>query len=235
MAVFTSTSSETNSPEYRYETKWRESIGSQLASSVDFLKSHGLDVIMLGFPDAGSSHVPREFPRLTDFARIGGREEVALAGGCRFLWSDYVGAQWLCEPFKIRRMITNWDSPDWWQRKFNYPPSASDRFLVLPLRYVTKEGDRYSFERALRESKLTGRSCAGRAGLGELGMSRNSPEEITDGLTEMIQRSNGSWVDDEETRRLRTKLDEVFQRDGRYLTPPIASTFLRRHAYLVEP
>jgi hypothetical protein len=51
----------------------------------------------------------------------------------------------------------------------------------------------------------------------------------------MIQRSNGSWVDDEETRRLRTKLDEVFQRDGRYLTPPIASTFLRRHAYLVEP
>jgi putative glycosyltransferase (TIGR04372 family) len=235
MAVFTSTSSEMNSPEYRYETKWRESIGSQLASSVDFLKSHGLDVIMLGFPDAGSSHVPREFPRLTDFARIGGREEVALASGCRFLWNDHVGAQWLCEPFKIRSMITNWDSPDWLQRKFNYPPSHSDRFLVLPLRYVTKEGDRYSFERALGESKLTGRSCAGRAGLGELGMSRNSPEEITDGLTEMIQRSNGSWVDDEETRRLRTKLDEVFQRDGRYLTPPIASTFLRRHAYLVEP
>lgn len=234
MAVFSSTPSEINSPKYSYDTKWRESVGSQLVEGIDFLKLRGLDVIMLGYPDQGAAHVPREFPRLTDFARIGGREEVALASGCRFLWSDNVGAQWLSEPFKLFTFQTNFDCDNWLRRELNYTQSFSDRRLVLPLRFVSEEGEVLSFARALHEEKTSRKSCAGRAGEGELGMIRNSPHEIVEGLTEIIQRLEGSWVDDEDTIRLRAQLGEVYQRDGRYLAPPIASTFLRRHRYLVE-
>ena len=234
IAVFLSTSSEMNSPRYLHETKWRESIGSQLVEGIDFLKSQGLDVIMLGYPDQGAARIPREFPRLTDFAHIGGREEVALASGCRFLWSDNVGAQWICEPFKLFTFQTNFDCDNWLRQDLNYTQNFSNRRLVLPLRFVSQEGEVFSFARALHEAKSTGRACAGRAGEGELGMIRNSPEEIVEGLAEMIQRLDGSWVDDEDTIRLRTQLGEVFRRDGRYLAPPIASTFLRRHKQLVE-
>ena len=55
MAVFTSTSEELADPEYASKTRPRETIGADLAESVDFLRANGIDVIMLGFPDSGKA------------------------------------------------------------------------------------------------------------------------------------------------------------------------------------
>lgn len=88
MAVFTSTEDEREEPDYAAKHKPRETAGADLAEPVDFLRAKGIDVIMLGFLDAGKAHVPRQMPRLKEFAAVGGPVEVALASGCKYFWTD---------------------------------------------------------------------------------------------------------------------------------------------------
>ena len=139
MAVFTSTAEEQADPEYASRTLPQETIGVDLAEPVDFLRSSGVDVSMLGFPDSGKAHVPREMPRLFNFAKVGGLHEAALASGCLYFWADCVGAQWLREPFKRSVLVTNLE--DAIPKSHNIPHEVSAKYLLTIRRYRTLGGN----------------------------------------------------------------------------------------------
>jgi putative glycosyltransferase (TIGR04372 family) len=193
-----------------------ESNGEVLALGVDYLRSRGLDVIMLGSPDVGPSHVPRILPRLSEFGSLGGPHEVALASGCEYFWTDNVGAWWLAFPFNRPVLCTN-----------DARPLGVSQAVTCYVQYRTLDGELLTWRQLLYRQIVEGRSLLGDASRGELVMVKNSPEEIVAVHQEMIERVAGTYREDAQTRQLRAKFGAVYEEFGR--TPPQASgTFLRR-------
>jgi putative glycosyltransferase (TIGR04372 family) len=228
MAVYVSTSREIEDPAYASKNAWRESVGSELTLGIDFLREQGLDVLLVGAHDKGKAHIPRILPRLTEFAKIGGLEEVALASGCEYLWSENVGACWLQLPFRGQVLETN--SQPFWLRHYNYPETVINSFLCVPLRYQVKSDGHLLTFRELFEIADHGAAI----GCGELSLIRNSPLEIVEAHHEMLLRRSGAWVEDSNTQNLVEQYRRSFANDPIKVGRPIASTFLRRHPYLLD-
>jgi putative glycosyltransferase (TIGR04372 family) len=174
---------------------------------------------MLGSPDVGRSHVPRNLPRLSEFGSLGGPHEVALASGCEYFWTDNVGAWWLALPFNRPVLYTN-----------DARPLGIGKFVTYYVQYRTLDGDLLTWRQLLYREIVEGRAPMKDAGRGELVMVKNSPEEIVAVHQEMIERVAGTYREDAQTRELRAKFDAVYEEFGR--TPPqVAGTFLRMHGH----
>lgn len=229
MAVFTSTREEQADNDYESKTFYRETTGLDLAESVDFLAANSVDVIMLGFPDTGKAHVPREIPRLSTFGEVGGFHEVALASGCLYFWADCVGAQWLRKPFKRWLLLTNLDKGLAGDKKYNLPQQDLDLWVSTLLRYVTPGGHILTLREML--------SCEpgfGAVARGELSVIRNSPTDYVEAHREMLSRVNGTWVVDDQFGALQDRLKKIYSDFPNLHEVPISSSFLARHPYLLD-
>lgn len=229
MAVFTSTKEEQADPEYASKTLSQETIGAEFAESVDFLRATGVDVIMLGFPDSGKAHVPREIPRLSQFGEVGGLHEVALASGCLYLWADFVGAMWLREPFKRLSLNTNVDHRFAGKKTFNFPEAVLETWVSTLLRYQTPGGNLLT----LREI-MTIEPGFEAVARGELRVIRNSPEDLIDAHREMLSRVDGTWVVDDRIGALQDRLKSIFAEFPELHVLPISPSFLARYPYLLD-
>jgi putative glycosyltransferase (TIGR04372 family) len=228
LAVFTSTEEEIRADSYLSKYHPRETDGRDLTCSIDWLKEAGLKVILLGFEDSGIARIPRRIPRLTDFSRVGGLAEVALASGCVYFWSDFVGAQWLREPFKRPALITNQDEA-WFQKSHLLTKKFLGNLLCTPLRFQRKDGHLMTIQESLQYG-----SCFEGIARGEITRIRNSCDELREANAEMLQRIDGCWKDETEHRLLRERLNKIYEAFPRFFVPPIASSFLARHPYLLD-
>lgn len=188
MAVYSMKYDEERAPAQLSKSRIMESHGDELASGVDYLRSRGLDVIMLGSPDVGRSHVPRDLPRLSDFGRLGGPHEVALASGCDYFWSDNVGAWWLACPFMRPVLCTN-----------DARPLSNASYVAYHVQYRSLDGELLTWRQLLHREIVEGRAPMKDAAKGNLVMVKNSPEEIISAHEEMIRRVAGSYVEDAHT------------------------------------
>lgn len=227
LAVFTSTADELADPDYEAKFQFRETHGVELAPSIHFLKENRTDVILLGFPDTGKAHIPCSIPRLSEFGRVGGHHEVALTSGCLYFWTDHVGAVMLAFPFRKPALFTN--SPMTWSRAWNWPIATSERFLCVPPRYCSPQGEYLSIREQLSlgdegEAIASGRVLA----------IRNSPQEIIEAHKEMLARIDGTWVRDDKARDRQEKVMRIVSRFPDLQVMPISDYFLAQHSYLLD-
>lgn len=227
MAVFTSTNEELLDRHYESKYRQRESVGIELAESVDFLHSRDIGVVLVGFGDTGKAHIPRVIPRLSEFGRIGDIHEVAIASSCLYFWTDNVGAQWLRKPFRLPVLCTNGDFC--WLKSMNIPVSESQNFLVVPLRYQSRSGRLLTF-REIMQIEDHGKSIAS----GEIVAIRGSSREIIEAHREMVERLNGTWFESETISEQKKLLDECFADIPTHEQLPISSYFLTQHHYLLD-
>lgn len=228
MAVYTSTREEELDSGYSWKSVVRETVGSQLVKGVDFLKSNGVDLVMLGFPDTGKAHVPRRFPRLTDFGQIGGFEEVALASGCLYFWADDVGAQWLREPFKKPVLLTN--AAEVFGPKSQFSDSAVKRFLSVPIRFQTPNGHLLTIREQLSLSPRRFEAFA----RGDVSVIRNSPDDIVEAHQEMLSRIEGTWIEDDHVREMYERLERIYHDFPQYPNRRLPANYLLRYPYLLD-
>ena len=228
MAVYTSTSEEKLDPGYVWKSVVRETVGTELVDGVDFLKSNAVDVVMLGFPDTGKAHIPRIFPRLTDFGKIGGLTEVALASGCLYFWADDVGAQWLREPFKKPVLLTN--AAEVFGPKNQFSDNAVKRFLSVPIRFQTSSGHLLTIREQLLMSPRRFQALA----KGEVRIIRNSTEDIVEAHQEMLSTIDGTWVEDSQTLELSEQLERIYSEFPQYPNRPLPTKYLLRYSYLLD-
>ena len=217
MAVYSMQYDEERAPAQVSKSRVMESDGEGLAPGVDYLRSMGIDVIMLGSPDVGRSHVPRDMPRLSEFGILGGPHEVALASGCKYFWADNVGTWWLAFPFNRPILYTN-DSR----------PLGRGSYLNHFVQYRTPDGEVLTWRQLLRREIVGGRSPMKDVGLGRLVMVKNSMEEIVAAHKEMLERVAGTYNENAQTRELRLKFNALYEEFAR--TPPqVTGAFLRAH------
>lgn len=224
MAVHTSSYDETENDRYALQERARETIGSELVEGVDYLRSSGVGVVLLGSADTGKSHIPRSIPRLHEFGKHGGVAEVAVVSGCKYFWTDDVGAWWLAVPFGKPILFTNFS------RILIRNGIQPRGHLVVPARYESLHGKRLSF-RDLLESRSPTYKAAAR---GKLVMIRNSSEEIVEAHREMIARVSGLWREDDEAREQREQLERIFGDFPEWHPLSVASSFLKRYPYLLD-
>ena len=215
---------EVNNPQYMAKGLSLESVGEELVPVVDYLANHGIPTVLVGSPDTGRSKIPRDIPRLSEFGRLGGLEEVALASTCRYFWTDNVGAWWLVAPFKKPVLFTNFAR--FYALKGQVPIGS----LCLPTRYETLDGRRLPFRNMLK----AGSSPYKAASRGELRMLRNTPDEIIDAHQEMLGRLNGTWSESNETRSLSSRFTTIMSEFPAFEPWVIPAGFLAKHPYLLE-
>ena len=224
MAVHTIQYDKMANPRYASKEASRESIGAELAVAVDYLSSRNIEVILLGATDSGVSRIPRNIPRLSEFGQHGGPEEVAIASGCRYFWTDDVGAWWLPVPFGRPVLFTNFS-------RILIRRGVQPRgHLVVPCRYETLDGRKLTIEELLATRSPTYKA----ASRGELRLIRNSRDELLEGHREMIDRLDGTWKEDDEARELQIRLEKIFSRYKEWHPLSISSYFLKQHRYLLD-
>lgn len=228
LAVYTSTLEEKHDPGYSWKSVVRETVGTQLARGVDFLKSSGVDLVMLGFPDTGEAHVPRKFPRLADFGRIGGLHEVALASGCLYFWADDVGAQWLREPFKKPVLLTN--AAEVFGPKRYFSEDTVRRFMSVPIRFQSAEGHLLTIREQLSMSSRRFEAFA----KGEIRIIRNSPDDIVEAHKEMLSRVDGTWVVEDQVQEMYERLEKIYSEFPQYPNRLLPTGYLLRYSYLLD-
>lgn len=225
MAVYTREYEMDKNPEYAEKTIALESIGEDLAGSVDFLLGSGFDVLMLGSEDSGNSHVPRNIPRLKEFGVLGGREEVSLASTCTFFWTDgAVGAWWLSVPFGRPVLFTN---------QYHLPQTRGTMprtHLVLPIRYQTELGN----DLTLREILASKGKLFKEVQHGRLRRERNSEEEIRLACREMLARVDGTWREDSFGAELQHRAMCIYEKFPQFEPSQIPSTFLTCYPQLLD-
>ena len=215
---------EENNPQYLAKELALESVGEELVPVVDYFKNHNIPLMMVGSDDFGRSKIPRDFPRLSQYGRLGGPEEVALASACRYFWTDNVGAWWLAAPFKRPVLFTNFAR---FKIRYGQVPAGT---MCLPTRYETLDGTRLTFR-----DILTARSSPYKAASrGELRMVRNSPDEIIDAHQEMIGRLDGSWSEPDEASTLAGRYAAIMSEFPKYEPWRIPTRFLAKHPYLLD-
>ena len=225
MTVYTTAYEEERNPRFRDSVRFLETVGEEMVSGIDYLVNNRVGVILLGSPDTGKSMIPRAVPRLTDFGVLGGSEEVALASGCKYFWTDNVGAWWLSAPFHRPVLHTNF------HHKTSRKPTLG-RDLFVPRRYQTLDGRFLT----LREMLYMEGSPYKAALRGELLVIRNSPEEVVEAQQEMLARVNDEWHETDDMRHRREYVermyDEYVNADLHPLRMP--AKFLERHEYLLS-
>ena len=199
--------------------------GEELAPSIDYLRDENLQPILLGSLDAGSALVPRTFPRLVDHFPLGSGEEVVLAAGCHYFWTDNVGAWWLGQPFQRPIMYSN-------TAVLPRTGLLAPNHLMLFVRYRLPDGRLLTLRELCREKKRT--SFYKAASRGEIQLVRNSPEVIVDAHREMIARLDRTWTDDEETVELRSRLETIFLEFPDIHPVRIPSLYLRVNSDLLN-
>lgn len=224
MAVHTAQYDAENNPEYQTKEASLESIGREFGEVIDFLQDNDVAVILLGAPDTGRSAIPREIPRLASFGVHGGEEEVALASGCLYFWTDNVGAWWLTAPFGRPVLFTNE------ARCRRRAGAVLPNHLFVPARYVTPGG----YELTLRDVLQRDGSPYKAASLGELTIVRNSSIELTEAHLEMIARVEGTWTEDDQGGELQARANRLFAEFREVHPIRISSMFLARHPQLLE-
>jgi len=224
MALHVRRYEEENNPQYMAKELSLESVGEELAPVVDFLRSQKVPLLMVGSADTGRSEIPRELHRLSEFGRLGGPEEVALASTCRYFWTDNVGAWWLAAPFKRPVLFTNYAR---FKMRTGHVPYGS---MCLPTLYETPDGARLTF-RDILKAKSSPHKAASR---GELRMVRNSPDEMINAHQEMLERLSNSWSESDETRSLVSRLEAIMSEFPKYEPWRIPTGFLAKHSYLLE-
>ena len=225
MTVYTMAYEEERNPRFRNYVRFLETVGEEMADGIDFLVDNQIGVILLGSPDTGRSMIPRTIPRLADFGVLGGPEEVALASGCKYFWTDNVGAWWLTAPFHRPVLHTNFH-----HKTPRHPTLGRD--LYVPRRYQALDGRLLT----LRDMLYMEGSPYKAALRGELLLIRNSPEEVMEAQQEMLARVNGEWDETDEMRQRREYVermyDEYVNEDLHPLRMP--AKFLERHEYLLS-
>lgn len=224
VAVHTSQYDDETNPRYAAQERSRESIGADLAPAIDFLVASGVEVILVGAEDTRISKIPRDIPRLCEFGSHGGLEEVALASGCKYFWTDDVGAFWLAVPFKKPIVFSNFS------RILIRRGVQPQGHLVVPIRYQTPSGRLLTFRDLLSTRSPTHKAAA----KGELVMIRNSPEEIVEAHREMLARVNGTWKESAESREHRQRLDALFSEFDDWSPLTVSAHFLEKHRYLLD-
>lgn len=224
MAVHTTQYDDEANVRYASKEASRESKGAELAVAIDYLSSQNVDVVLLGAADTRASRIPRDIPRLSEFGQHGGPQEVAVASGCTYFWTDDVGAWWLAVPFGKPVLFTNFT-------RILIRRGVQPRgHLVVPARYETLDGKKLTFEEILATRSPTYKA----ASRGELRLIRNSPEELLEGHREMIGRLDGTWKEDDESRDLRVRLEKIFSRYEEWHPLNVSSFFLKQHPYLLD-
>jgi len=224
MALHVRRYEEENNPQYMAKELSLESMGDELAPVVDFLRSQKVPLLMVGSADTGRSKIARELPRLSEFGRLGGPEEVALASTCRYFWTDNVGAWWLAAPFKRPVLFTNFAR---FKIRNGYVPASS---MCLPTLYETPDGKRLTFRDILRAQSSPYKA----ASRGELRMVRNSPDEMINAHQEMLERLSNSWSESDETRSLVSRLEAIMSEFPKCEPWTIPTGFLAKHSYLLD-
>lgn len=179
-------------PAQASKTRLLETNGSLLKDAIDLIKNSGREVIVVGALDHGKSHIPRKIPRLGDFVPLGDEREIALASQCDYFWTDGVGGWWLTVPMQRPVLFTN-------QYELRQNVGAwPAKHLVLPTRWITKDGRELSLDEILMSSQKVYK----RALAGELTMIRNSASEISAANAEMLARLRGSWIETQDRKEL---------------------------------
>jgi putative glycosyltransferase (TIGR04372 family) len=224
MSVYTKTYEVERNPRFLKSVRLLETVGDELVPGVDYLVKQNLGVILLGSPDTGRSKIPRQVLRLSEFGSLGGPEEVALASGCKYFWTDNVGAWWLTAPFQRPVLHTNF------HHKTARKPTVG-RDLFVPRRYQTPDGRLLT----LRDMLYMEGSPYKAALRGELLQIRNSREEVLEAQQEMLARVNGKWFETSIMRQRREYVEQLYSdysaEDLHPLRMPAA--FLERHEYLL--
>jgi putative glycosyltransferase (TIGR04372 family) len=224
MAVYAAAYERQRNPRFVQATHNLISIGAELVEGIDHLKRNNMEVVLLGSSDTERSHIPRQFLRLSDFGRLGGPEEVALASCCKYFWTDNVGAWCLTLPFGRPVLHTNYH-----HKTISLPTLGRD--MYVPRRYETLDGRGLS----LREMIYREGSPHQAAKRGELRMFRNSPVEIVEAHTEMLERVNGTWTGTAVGRQRQERVMQLYlDHPGQYHPLLIPEAFLVRHEYLLD-
>ena len=206
-------------PGYWLVTENMESNGLSLVDGIKYLHASGRDVLLLGSPDTGKAQVPLDLPRLADFGELGGAHEVALAAGCKYFWTDHVGAAYLAWPFKRPILSTNTYSlrnrkhmmTGWW---------------ILPTRFQSPSGREVTFREHLLSKPPPSKQR-------ELRWILNSPEEIVAAHSEMLARLNGTFRESAVGATLQLRLRALMNEFPEFGCN-IPSSFLVSHPYLLE-
>jgi len=224
MSVYTKAYEVERNPRFLKSVRLLETVGDELVPGVDYLVKQNLGVILLGSPDTGRSKIPRQVLRLSEFGSLGGPEEVALASGCKYFWTDNVGAWWLTAPFQRPVLHTNF------HHKTARKPTVG-RDLFVPRRYQTPDGRPLT----LRDMLYMEGSPYKAALRGELLQIRNSREEVLEAQQEMLARVNGKWFETSIMIQRREYVEQLYSdysaEDLHPLRMPAA--FLERHEYLL--
>jgi putative glycosyltransferase (TIGR04372 family) len=223
LSVFSRAWEEEMNPQYAHKTRPKETKGAELAAGIDYLYREGVGVVLVGAEDSGDSRIPREFPRLRDIGSFGGLDEVALASACCFFWTDAVGAHWIAKPYSTSVLVTN-------HYVLGAPREATRPLTVVPLLYQRPNGHICTLTEMIEDSGLFRRVTP----RGDLVRIRNTPQEIVEALKEMIARTNGTYVEDEESLILRERAAEIYSHYSSYEPFFIASSFLKRHPELLS-
>jgi len=225
LAVNTSRYELLNNPRYAQKSQYKETIGESLSDALDALSHRGVKAVLLGSQDTDVSRIPRELPRLSDFGKLGGIEEVALASGCEYFWNDWVGCWWLGIPFGKPVLCTNQGHLD---VPTQYMPPVF--WLSLPLRLKSESGREFTLREMLHNLGL--RRSATRQG--DVKVIRNSADEITAANLEMISRLEGTWQEDSLMEKNSRRVKEIFAEVPDCHAFTISSHFLLRHPYFLD-
>lgn len=224
LAVYTLRYDQERTPKTADKTTPLETNGSELIEGVRFLRSSGIEVVLLGSDDTGRSKIQLDFPRLSDFGCLGGAHEIALASQCKYFWTDDVGAWWLALPFKRPVLMTNKARLRFQVDLTEYP------HLMTPIRYRRPNGSELTFREILSMKSAPFKAVS----RGELIMIRNSPTEIVDAHEEMMGRLAGTWIDDEESLHLFNECQKVFQEFPDAFPLRISARFISKYQYLLS-
>jgi putative glycosyltransferase (TIGR04372 family) len=203
-----------------------ESIGTDFPLTIDYLGSHGVDLVRLGGRDTERSRIPREIPRLEDFGKLGGAHEIALANLCTYFWSDEDGGFWTSFPFRKPVLFTN-------LARLNLNSSSvPEVFVCVPTRYRTPDGVNLTFNEVLSHLS-NGIQPWKLAVRGQLQLIRNTPDELMDANREMIARLESTWQVTPEIRILRQRLEHIWEAFPQFHRPEISDTYLLKNQDLL--
>jgi len=151
--------------------------------------------------------------------------DVWLASRCKFLLTAHTGAYFFAEAFNKPWVMTD-------AHTFAYPTWSSRGTLIFCLCWNEEEQKIASFQ----WMKDNPRWCYDSVRVGKLWkVVHNTPEQITDVVTEKLARINGEWVDSVEDQELQKRFQRfVFGEVKDFTFLPRAGTkFLREHQHLL--
>jgi len=192
--------------------------------AIEHIVSRGGWVVRLG---DSSMQALAPMPGLVDYARGDAKSDwmdVFLCASCRFLIGTNSALYQVCITFGTPSVATNWVPLS------SFPMSGRD--IVLPKRLRSRaDGTELPFDAVLRLPRD--------APFGQLfdhhrlDLIDNTPEEILEGVEEMLQRTDGVWESSDEARARAVRFSEIAALRRVTVNGSIGERFLARHAGLL--